>query len=65
MLERGKYAILKNSGISTLTTVMALLPVNSTVIVQDDFYSGTRHLIGKIFTDRFKSISFKPTNQVD
>lgn len=59
-LEHAKHTILFNSGISTITAILSILPTSTSIIVPDDFYSGTRHLIGKIFASRFKSIAIKP-----
>lgn len=51
-LEKAEHTLILNSGISTLALVLALVPTGSTVVVQDDFYSGTRHLVSKIFNQR-------------
>ena len=34
-------------------------------MTQDDFYSGTRHLVGKIFGSRFHNKVLKPSDSMD
>jgi cystathionine beta-lyase/cystathionine gamma-synthase len=64
-LEHGKHTLLFNSGISTLSAALSIVPASTTLIVQDDFYSGTRHLVGKIFGTRFDYKVLKPTDTME
>jgi cystathionine beta-lyase/cystathionine gamma-synthase len=64
-LEKAKHTLLFNSGISTLSAVLSMIPTNSTIVTQDDFYSGTRHLVGKIFGPRLQNKILKPTDSME
>ena len=51
-LEGATHTLLVNSGIPAIATILATLWPHSKVIVQEDYYSGTRHMIEKMFKDR-------------
>jgi hypothetical protein len=39
---------------------MSLVESGYSAVVQDDFYSGTRHLVSKIFQQRMNTVTLKP-----
>ncbi|TNV77069.1 hypothetical protein FGO68_gene17590 [Halteria grandinella] len=52
-LEHAKYGLLFNSGVSAICGILASLPAQSTILVGEDFYSGTRYMMNKHFGERF------------
>ena len=64
-LEHAQHTLLFNSGISTISAVLSVLKVGTVLMVQDDFYSGTRHLMGKIFGARLGQHPIKPGTTMD
>jgi len=59
-LEEAKHTVLVNSGISTLALALAIIDSGKQVVVQDDFYSGTRHLVSKVFSSRVSQTTLRP-----
>lgn len=58
--ENAKYCLLVNSGVSAISVVMQLLKNNSTIIVQEEFYPGTKNLQERIYNKKFSYIPVKP-----
>eukprot|EP00347_Sterkiella_histriomuscorum_P001491 403371831 len=59
-LENARYCLVSNSGVSAIQMLLHVLPLNSKILVQDDFYSGTRHMLNKIYHERFLQIPIFP-----
>ena len=64
-LEQAKHATLFNSGVSAISSLLATCETGSTVVVPDDFYSGTRYLMNKCFGERFKYEVIKSDTQLE
>jgi cystathionine beta-lyase/cystathionine gamma-synthase len=64
-LEKANYTLAFNSGIAAIASVMLLLEYQDTVLVQDDFYAGTRHLLTKIINERVKIRAISHTDTIE
>ncbi len=51
-----------NSGVSAISALLSLCPSGATIVVPEDFYSGTRYLMNKCFGDRFTYKVITPGN---
>ncbi|CDW85424.1 cystathionine gamma-lyase [Stylonychia lemnae] len=61
-LENAQYCLINNSGVSALQMMFQLLGHKARIVVQDDFYSGTRHMLNKVFNERLEQVAINPNN---
>ncbi|CDW75924.1 cystathionine beta-lyase [Stylonychia lemnae] len=61
-LEKAKYCLTTNSGVSSISIVLQLLNHGDCVAVQHDYYNGTRSLINKIMNHRYTNVTL---DQID
>ena len=55
-LENAKYCLTTNSGVSSISIVLQLLNYGERVVVQHDFYNGTRGIITRVMNNRYNKI---------